>query len=76
MHRVRVTAPRYQQSRGYAGQVGEVIGHWGPETNESGRDGFLVEFPDGNVVGIAEDEVEAVAIDEPSAESSAPGRVG
>jgi len=64
MHRVRVTAPRYQQSRGYAGQVGEVVGHWGPETNENGRDGFLVEFADGNVVGIAEDEVEPAVTEE------------
>lgn len=61
MYRIRVTAPRYEQSRAYAGQVGEVVGHWGPETNEHGRDGFMVQFPDGNVVGIAEDEVEAVA---------------
>ena len=63
MHKVRVTTPRYEQSRVYAGQVGEVIGHWGPETNEHGRDGFLVQFDDGNVVGIAEDEVEAVIPD-------------
>jgi hypothetical protein len=63
MYRVRVTTPRYQQSRTYAGQVGEVIGHWGPETNEYGRDGYLVQFPDGNVVGIAEDEVEAVIVE-------------
>jgi hypothetical protein len=63
MHRVRVTTPRYQQSRRYAGQVGEVIGHWGPETNESGRDGYLVQFDDGEVVGIADDEVEAVTAD-------------
>lgn len=60
MYSVRVTTPRYQQSRGYAGQIGEVIGHWGPETNEHGRDGYLVEFPDGNVIGIADDEVETV----------------
>jgi hypothetical protein len=63
MYRVRVTMPRYQQSRIYAGQVGEVIGHWGPETNEHGRDGYLVLFEDGQVVGIAEDEVEAVMAD-------------
>ena len=64
MHTIRVTAPRYQQSRVYAGKVGEVIGHWGPETNEHGRDGFLVEFPDGRVVGLAEDEVEAVVLED------------
>jgi hypothetical protein len=41
--------------------VGEVIGHWGAESNEKGRDGYLVEFPDGNIVGVAEDEVENVS---------------
>lgn len=61
MHKVRVVNPRYDQSRAYAGQVGEVIGHWGADANEQGRDGFLVEFPNGDVVGIAEDEVENVS---------------
>lgn len=66
MYRVRVTMPRYEQSQSYAGQIGEVIGHWGPESNEHGRDGYLVQFPDGKVVGIAEDEVEPVTMDEAS----------
>jgi hypothetical protein len=61
MHMVRVIQPRYDQSRPYAGKVGEVIGHWSPETNRNGREGYLVEFPDGKVVGVAEDEVENVA---------------
>lgn len=61
MHKVRVVQPRYDQSRPYAGRVGEVIGHWGAESNESGRDGYLVEFEDGKIVGLAEDEVENVA---------------
>lgn len=60
MHRIRVVQPRYDQSKHYAGQVGEVIGHWGADNNEDGRQGFLVEFADGEVVGIAEDEVENV----------------
>lgn len=63
MHRVRVVRPRYEQSRRYAGQVGEVIGNWGPDSNEAGRDGYMVEFPDGQVVGIAVDEVEEVGSD-------------
>lgn len=63
MHRIKVIQPRYEQSRPYAGKVGEVIGHWGPETNEAGRDGYLVQFPDGSVVGIAEDEAEDVPVD-------------
>ena len=61
MHKVRVVQPRYDQSRPYAGKVGEVVGHWGAETNEEGREGFLVEFEDGQVVRIAEDEVEDVS---------------
>lgn len=60
MHRIRVVSPRYDQSRPYAGQVGEVIGHWGAENSSEGRDGYLVQFPDGEVVGIAEDEAEDV----------------
>lgn len=60
MHKVRVVQPRYEQSLARAGQVGEVIGHWGADSNEQGRDGFLVQFPDGAVVGLAEDEVEQV----------------
>ncbi|MDR0788127.1 MAG: hypothetical protein LBG44_09710 [Gemmatimonadota bacterium] len=63
MYRVRVIEPRYEQSRLYAGQVGEVIGHWGPESNEHGRDGYLVQFSDGRVVGVAADEVETVVTD-------------
>lgn len=64
MHRIRVVQPRYEQSRLYAGKIGEVIGHWGAENSESGRPGYLVEFPDGNVVGIAEDEAEDVPAEE------------
>ena len=60
MHKVRVIQPRYEQSRPYTGQVGEVIGHWGAESNSDGRLGYLVEFPDGHVVGVAEDETEDV----------------
>jgi hypothetical protein len=58
MHTIRVTRPRYDQSRPYAGQVGEVIGHWSTENSRDGRPGYLVEFADGKVVGVAEDEAE------------------
>jgi hypothetical protein len=61
MHKVRVVNARYDQSRPYLGKVGEVIGHWGADTNETGRDGFMVEFEDGVVIGLAEDEVENVS---------------
>jgi hypothetical protein len=64
MHKVRVIYPRYEQSRPYAGKIGEVIGHWGAENNQAGREGYLVEFPDGKVVGIADDEVEDVTATE------------
>ena len=60
MHKVRVVSSRYEQSRPYLGKVGEVIGHWGADSNEDARDGYMVQFPDGVVVGVAEDEVEDV----------------
>ena len=63
MHWIRVTQPEYEQSKRYAGQVGEVVGRWGPENSEQGREGFLVEFPDGEIVGVTDREVEKV--DEP-----------
>lgn len=64
MHYVKVTRPRYEQSQRYRGKVGEVVGHWGPDNSQNGREGFLVEFGDGEVIGVAEEEVE---------ESAAPG---
>jgi hypothetical protein len=60
MHWVKVTKPRYDQSRRYGGQVGEVVGHWGPENSQDGREGYLVEFSDGEVVGLTDEEVEVV----------------
>ena len=58
MHWVRVTNPQYEQSERYKGEVGEVVGRWGPENAASSTEGWLVEFPDGEVVGVTEDEVE------------------
>lgn len=58
MHWLRVTRPRYRQSERYRGEVGEVIGHWGPENSVAGREGYLVQFADGEVVGVTEEEVE------------------
>jgi hypothetical protein len=60
MHWIKVTNPQYEQSQRYAGQVGEVVGHWGPDNSEHARDGFLVEFADGEIVGVTEQEVEEV----------------
>ena len=60
MHWVKVTNPQYEQSQRYAGQVGEVVGHWWPENSADGRDGFLVEFSDGEIVGVTEQEIEEV----------------
>ncbi|HSJ16385.1 MAG TPA: hypothetical protein VK939_18400 [Longimicrobiales bacterium] len=70
MHWIKVTNPQYEQSARYRGQVGEVVGHWGPENSEQGRDGFLVEFSDGEIVGVTEHEVEGV--DEPEARKRPP----
>ncbi|CAN5750453.1 hypothetical protein BH23GEM9_BH23GEM9_11740 [soil metagenome] len=69
MHWIKVTNPQYDQSRRYAGQIGEVVGRWGPENSADSRDGYLVEFADGEVVGIAETEVEAVEQPDTSAGS-------
>lgn len=60
MHWIKVTNPQYEQSQRYAGQVGEVVGHWGPENSADSRDGFLVEFSDGEIVGVTEQEVQEV----------------
>lgn len=60
MHWVRVVRPSYQQSRRYDGQVGEVVGRFGPDNSTDGTEGYLVEFGDGEVVGVAEAEVEEV----------------
>jgi hypothetical protein len=71
MHRVRVIRSFYDQSEPHLGKVGEVIGHWGPDNNESGRDGVMVQFPDGVIVGFTENEVEEVGDESPaSAENS------
>lgn len=60
MHFVKVTRPRYEQSRRYRDRIGEVVGHWGPENSEDGREGFMVEFGDGEVVGLTPEEVDEV----------------
>jgi hypothetical protein len=74
MHRVRVVRSYYDQSEPYIGKVGEVIGHWGADNNEDGRNGFMVQFPDGSIVGLSENEVEAVIEDETAGESTAGDR--
>jgi hypothetical protein len=58
MHWVKVTNPQYEQSQRYVGEVGEVVGRWGPENSASGREGYLVEFADGEIVGVTGEEVE------------------
>ena len=63
MHRVRVVRSYYDQSEPFVGRIGEVIGHWGADNNEDGRDGFMVQFEDGTVIGVSENEVEDVAED-------------
>jgi hypothetical protein len=37
-----------------------VVGRWGPENSADSRDGYLVEFSDGEIVGVTETEVEEV----------------
>jgi hypothetical protein len=60
MHWIKVTNPRYEQSARYAGQVGEGVGRWGPENSADAKEGYLVEFADGEIVGVTEEEVEEV----------------
>ena len=60
MHRVKVTRPRYEQSTRYRDQIGEVVGHWGPENSADGKEGLMVQFPDGEVVGVTEEEIDEV----------------
>jgi hypothetical protein len=60
MHWIKVTRPEYEQSKRYAGQVGEVVGRWGPDNSEQSREGYLVEFADGEIVGVTDIEVEEV----------------
>lgn len=60
MHRVKITHPRYDQTIKYRDQVGEVVGHWGPENSADGKEGLMVEFADGEVVGVTREEIEEV----------------
>ena len=60
MHWIKVSNPEYDQSKRYAGQVGEVVGRWGPENSADSREGYLVQFADGEVVGITDTEAEEV----------------
>jgi hypothetical protein len=60
MHWIKVTNPQYEQSQRYAGQIGEVVGRWGPENSADAREGYMVEFANGEIVGVTEGEVEAV----------------
>lgn len=57
---IKVKSPRYEQSRRFDGMVGEVVGHWGPENSSHARAGYMVEFPNGEIVGLTEEEVEIV----------------
>lgn len=59
MYWIKVTNPRYEQSQRYSGQVGEVVGRWGPDNSQDAREGYLVEFGDGEIVGVTDDEVES-----------------
>ncbi|MGH7476775.1 MAG: hypothetical protein ACRELD_10825 [Longimicrobiales bacterium] len=60
---VKVTRPRYTQSERYRGETGEVVGRWGPENSVDAREGYMVQFPDGEVVGVTEEEI--VEVDDP-----------
>lgn len=76
MHWIRVTTPMYEQSERYAGQVGEVVGRWGPDNSTEAREGYLVQFGDGEVVGVADGEVEEVDGPHPTGGGRAGGSGG
>lgn len=57
---IKVKSPRYEQSRRFDGMVGEVVGHWGPENSSSARAGYMVEFANGEIVGLTDEEIEIV----------------
>jgi hypothetical protein len=63
MHWIKVKSPRYEQSRRVDGMVGEVVGHWGPENSANGREGYMVEFENGEIVGLTDEEVVSIDID-------------
>ena len=58
---IKVKSPRNDQSRRFDGMVGEVVGHWGPENSSNARAGYMVEFPNGEIVGLTDEEIEIVA---------------
>ncbi|HET9438581.1 MAG TPA: hypothetical protein VFO52_00335 [Longimicrobiales bacterium] len=60
MHWIKVKSPRYEQSRRFVGMIGEVVGHWGPENSANAREGYMVEFPNGEIVGLTDEEIEIV----------------
>jgi hypothetical protein len=55
--------------------VGEVIGHWGADNNQEGRDGFMVQFDDGTVIGFSENEVEDASEETAEGVAEGPGPV-
>jgi hypothetical protein len=57
---VKVTKPQYEQSQRSEGKVGEVVGRWGPDNAIESREGYMVEFADGEIVGVTDEEVEQV----------------
>ncbi len=67
MHWIKVTRPQYEQSQRYAGMIGEVVGHWGPENSADAQTGLMVEFRNGEIVGLTEEEVEVVDSPPPDA---------
>jgi hypothetical protein len=75
MHRVRVVRSFYDQSEPFVGRVGEVIGHWGADNNQEGRDGFMVQFDDGTVIGFSENEVEDASEEAVEGVAEGPGPV-
>ena len=60
MLRVRIARPSTPESARYAGQVGIVMGDWTARLPEGRATGYLVEFPDGEVIRVLLPEVDEV----------------
>jgi len=59
MQWIKVSNPQYEQSRAFDGMIGEVVGHWGPENSADAQTGYMVEFSNGEIIGLTDAEIEA-----------------
>lgn len=56
--RVRIARPTSPETARYAGQTGLVVGDWTSRIADGLSRGYLVEFPDGEILRVVLPEVE------------------